>query len=176
MPFLRHRLRDSDVWAKVDDAGALVTDRDGRVEIVYNPKPGAKVYRAGAFSGAGSPTAISTGAPLGGDRLRAPARYTFAPGCGVLTISTRPSRSATSAPASSTFAQTSESRRRWRRNGIAIYSYHPGLIVDPRWSPCYKPRRVRFRGRIEENAHGSLSQYLARRRRRNWTRWCSVQE
>src|SRR3569623_1358401 len=48
MPFLRHRLRDSDVWAKVDDAGALVTDRDGRVEIVYNPKPGAKVYRAGA--------------------------------------------------------------------------------------------------------------------------------
>ena len=48
MPFLRHRLRDSDVWAKVDAAGALVTDRDGRVEIVYKPADGAKVYRAGA--------------------------------------------------------------------------------------------------------------------------------
>jgi ribonuclease HI len=48
MPYLRHRLRDSDVWAKVDAAGALVTDRDGRVEIVYKPAAGAKVYRAGA--------------------------------------------------------------------------------------------------------------------------------
>ena len=48
MPFLRHRLRDSDVWAKVDANGALVTDRDGRVEIVYKPVPGAKTYRAGA--------------------------------------------------------------------------------------------------------------------------------
>ena len=28
--------------------GVLVTDRDGRVEIVYKPEPGAKVYRAGA--------------------------------------------------------------------------------------------------------------------------------
>jgi ribonuclease HI len=45
---MRHRLRDSDVWAKVDAAGALVTDRDGRVDIVYKPVTGAKVYRAGA--------------------------------------------------------------------------------------------------------------------------------
>jgi ribonuclease HI len=45
---MRHRLRDADVWAKVDAAGALVTDRDGRVEIVYKPVNGAKVYRAGA--------------------------------------------------------------------------------------------------------------------------------
>ena len=36
------------MWAKVDAAGALVTDRDGRVDIVYKPVPGAKVYRAGA--------------------------------------------------------------------------------------------------------------------------------
>ncbi len=43
-----YRLRDSDVWAKVDATGALVTDRDGRVEIVYKPVAGAKVYRAGA--------------------------------------------------------------------------------------------------------------------------------
>lgn len=48
MPWLKHRLRDADVWAKVDDAGELVTDRDGRVEIVYRPGAGAKLYRAAA--------------------------------------------------------------------------------------------------------------------------------
>jgi ribonuclease HI len=48
MPWIRHRLRDADVWAKVDAAGALVQDADGRVEIVYKPEAGAKVYRAGA--------------------------------------------------------------------------------------------------------------------------------
>ncbi len=48
MPWIRHRLRDADVWAKVDSSGALVMDRDGRVEIVYKPEAGAKVYRAGA--------------------------------------------------------------------------------------------------------------------------------
>ena len=46
--WLKHRLRDAEVWAKVDDKGALVTDRDGRVEIVYKTTPGAKTYRAGA--------------------------------------------------------------------------------------------------------------------------------
>lgn len=48
MPWLRHRLRDADVWAKVDANAALVKDSDGRVEIVYKPAPGARVYRAGA--------------------------------------------------------------------------------------------------------------------------------
>jgi ribonuclease HI len=48
MPWIKHRLRDVDVWARIDAAGALVTDRDGRVEIVYKPAAGAKVYRAGA--------------------------------------------------------------------------------------------------------------------------------
>jgi ribonuclease HI len=48
MPWIKHRLRDADVWAKVDASGALVTDRDGRVEIVYKPAAGAKVYRAGS--------------------------------------------------------------------------------------------------------------------------------
>jgi ribonuclease HI len=43
-----HRLRDADVWAKVDASGALIKDADGRVEIVYKPADGAKVYRAGA--------------------------------------------------------------------------------------------------------------------------------
>lgn len=48
MPWLRHRLRDADVWAKVDANAALIKDRDGRVEIVYKPAGGARVYRAGA--------------------------------------------------------------------------------------------------------------------------------
>jgi ribonuclease HI len=48
MAWLRHRLRDADVWAKIGETGALVTDRDGRVEIVYKPVDGARVYRAGA--------------------------------------------------------------------------------------------------------------------------------
>lgn len=48
MPWIKHRLRDADVYARVDAAGELVTDRDGRVEIVYKPEAGAKVYRAGA--------------------------------------------------------------------------------------------------------------------------------
>lgn len=48
MPWLRHRLRDADVWARVDDNAALIKDSDGRVEIVYKPAGGARVYRAGA--------------------------------------------------------------------------------------------------------------------------------
>lgn len=48
MPWSRHRLRDADVWAKVDIQGRLVPDKDGRVEVVYKPETGAKVYRAGA--------------------------------------------------------------------------------------------------------------------------------
>jgi ribonuclease HI len=66
MPWSRHRLRDADVWAKVDGAGALVTDRDGRVEIVYKPAAGAKVYRAGArnLTPTGSdPVEIAVGEP-----------------------------------------------------------------------------------------------------------------
>lgn len=48
MPWMPHRLRDADVWARVDASGALIKDADGRVEIVYKPADGAKVYRAGA--------------------------------------------------------------------------------------------------------------------------------
>src|SRR5262249_59567211 len=48
MPWLRHRLRDADVWARVDSSAALVKDAEGRVEIVYKPAGGARVYRAGA--------------------------------------------------------------------------------------------------------------------------------
>jgi ribonuclease HI len=48
VPWRRHRLRDADVWAKVDIQGRLTPDADGRVEVVYKPENGAKVYRAGA--------------------------------------------------------------------------------------------------------------------------------
>jgi ribonuclease HI len=48
MPWLRHRLRDADVWARVDGSATLIKDADGRVEIVYKPAGGARVYRAGA--------------------------------------------------------------------------------------------------------------------------------
>jgi ribonuclease HI len=48
MPWMPHRLRDAEVWARVDAGGALIKDADGRVEIVYKPADGAKVYRAGA--------------------------------------------------------------------------------------------------------------------------------
>ena len=48
MPWMPHRLRDADVWAKVDASGVLLKDADGRVEIVYKAADGAKVYRAGA--------------------------------------------------------------------------------------------------------------------------------
>lgn len=47
MPWKRHQLRDAEVWAEVDAAGALVADDAGRVAIVYKRGPGAKVYRAG---------------------------------------------------------------------------------------------------------------------------------
>ncbi len=48
MPWKPHKLRDSDVWAKVNDAGQLLDDDDGRVQVVYKNAPGAKVYRASA--------------------------------------------------------------------------------------------------------------------------------
>jgi ribonuclease HI len=48
MPWIRYKLRDSEVWARVDDSGALVPDEAGRVEVVYKAVPGAKVYRAAA--------------------------------------------------------------------------------------------------------------------------------
>lgn len=48
MPWMPHRLRDADVWARVDAGGTLIQDSSGRVEVVYKAAPGAKVYRAGA--------------------------------------------------------------------------------------------------------------------------------
>jgi ribonuclease HI len=54
------------VWAKIDPTGALVTDRDGRVEIVYKPEPGAKVYRAASRNlsePSGDPIELEPGPP-----------------------------------------------------------------------------------------------------------------
>ncbi len=48
MPWMRHTLRDSQVWAEVDDTGQLRADPGGRVTIVYKRDPGAKPYKAGA--------------------------------------------------------------------------------------------------------------------------------
>lgn len=48
MPWKPHRLRDAEVWARVDAAGSLVPDADGRVEVVYKAEAGAKTYRAAA--------------------------------------------------------------------------------------------------------------------------------
>ncbi len=67
MPWMRHKLRDQDVWAKVDARGALATDSAGRVEVVYKAAPGAKVYRASSRNLAplgGDPIEIETDAPL----------------------------------------------------------------------------------------------------------------
>ena len=76
MPWLRHRLRDADVWAKVDANAALIKDSGGRVEIVYKPTPGARVYRASAqnlTAAPGSePVEIEAGEPA--DSRSQPAR------------------------------------------------------------------------------------------------------
>ena len=48
MPWAPHRLRDAEVYARVDESGRLVADGTGRVEVVYKPAAGAKVYRAAA--------------------------------------------------------------------------------------------------------------------------------
>lgn len=48
MPWIRHRLRDADVWARVDIQGGLIKDDAGRVEIVYKAANGARTYRASA--------------------------------------------------------------------------------------------------------------------------------
>jgi ribonuclease HI len=55
MPWLRHRLRDADVWASVDQNGQLIKDANGRVEIVYKAEGGARVYRASAGNLASAP-------------------------------------------------------------------------------------------------------------------------
>lgn len=45
MRWVKRKLRDTEVFARVDESGALA-ERGGRVEIVYKLAPAAKVYRA----------------------------------------------------------------------------------------------------------------------------------
>ena len=47
MPWIRHRLRDADVWAKVDAQCALVRTRPGASRSSTRRRGGARVYRAG---------------------------------------------------------------------------------------------------------------------------------
>ncbi|HVV83127.1 MAG TPA: hypothetical protein VHE35_08600, partial [Kofleriaceae bacterium] len=68
MPWMRHLLRDSQVWAEVDLRGRLVTDEAGRVAIVYKREPGAKLYRAGARN-----LGAVAGAPVEPDLVDPPA-------------------------------------------------------------------------------------------------------
>ncbi len=56
MPWKKVRFKDQDVWAEVDPAGGFVAD-GGRVAIRYKADAGTKIYRAGASSLVGSPTA-----------------------------------------------------------------------------------------------------------------------
>jgi ribonuclease HI len=73
MPWSRHRLRDADVWAKVDIQGRLVPDAEGRVEVVYKAADGAKVYRAGARNltpTGDAPIEIAAGEPAADSKKR----------------------------------------------------------------------------------------------------------
>jgi len=46
MRWVRRKLRGTEVFARVNQAGELAARRDGRVSIVYSLAPAAKVYRA----------------------------------------------------------------------------------------------------------------------------------
>src|SRR5262245_11689598 len=66
MAWKRHKLRDAEVWARVGADGALVADRDGRVDVVYKSTPGAKGYRAAGRNLTplgGEPIEIDVGEP-----------------------------------------------------------------------------------------------------------------
>jgi len=72
MPWKRHLLRDSQIWAEVDAVGHLVTDEGGRVAVIYKREPGAKIYRAGARNlGAVAGATIEADLP-GGQAAAAP--------------------------------------------------------------------------------------------------------
>ena len=58
MPWRRADFKDQKVWVEVDPGGAPKAS-GGRVPIRYNPRPGAKVYQAGA-----SRVAVEASAPV----------------------------------------------------------------------------------------------------------------
>ena len=46
MPWIKQTLRGKEVFARSDRSGKVLPGRDGRVEVIYKPYPGAKIYRA----------------------------------------------------------------------------------------------------------------------------------
>jgi ribonuclease HI len=46
MPWIKRMLRGKEVFARSDRSGKLLAGRDGRVEVIYKPVPGSKIYRA----------------------------------------------------------------------------------------------------------------------------------
>jgi len=72
---MRHRLRDAEVWARVGADGAMITDRSGRVDVVYRSEPGAKVYRASGrnlTALGGEPIEIETAAAVAAEAAAQP--------------------------------------------------------------------------------------------------------
>jgi ribonuclease HI len=58
MRWVKRTLRGKDVFARADATGAIQSGADGRVAVVYNQSPGAKVYRAGARNLEGDSTEV----------------------------------------------------------------------------------------------------------------------
>jgi ribonuclease HI len=48
MPWIKRLLRGKEVFARADRSGRLRTGPDGRVEVIYKPVAGSKIYRASA--------------------------------------------------------------------------------------------------------------------------------
>ncbi|HTE54651.1 MAG TPA: ribonuclease H [Kofleriaceae bacterium] len=48
MPWIKRLLRGKEVFARADRSGKLRAGSDGRVDVIYNPVPGSKIYRASA--------------------------------------------------------------------------------------------------------------------------------
>jgi ribonuclease HI len=83
MPWIRYKLRDSEVWARIDDAGTLMSDDAGRVEVVYKAVPGAKVYRAAARNlvpAGGDPVDIEVGVAAEPPAPKKPSATAASPG------------------------------------------------------------------------------------------------
>jgi ribonuclease HI len=75
MPWMPHRLRDAEVWARVGADGALITDKAGRVDVVYRSEAGAKTYRASARNLTplgGTPIEIETASAVAAEAAAAP--------------------------------------------------------------------------------------------------------
>jgi ribonuclease HI len=41
-----YKLRDAEVWARVDEAGVPIADKTGRVDVIYKAAAASKIYRA----------------------------------------------------------------------------------------------------------------------------------